>query len=285
MSPPPRSGRASGPGRAIPGLTPTLGIALVWVSLLVAIPLASLIVRPWRDGPQHVLHALTDPRTIAALRLSFTTAVLAALISMIAGLVLAWTIERIRPPGWRLLDLLVDLPFALPTAVAGITLTTLYASHGWIGARLAPLGIRVAYTDAGITLALIFVGLPFAVRSTAPVLRALPPELEEAARTLGAHPVQIARRVLLPALAPAMLTGFGLALARGVGEYGSVIFIAGNRPGLSEIAPLLIVIRLQEFDYAGAASIGLLMLAFSAICLLALALLRRALPASRAVAA
>ena len=271
----------SGARSAIPGLSPTLGAAVLWVSLIVLLPLASLAVRPWVHGSAAFLHVLTDPRALAALRLSIGAALAAALLCTALGLLLAWTVERTRPRGWRLLDGLIDLPFALPTAVAGITLTTLYAPHGWIGARLAPLGIRLAYTRAGIVLALIFVGLPFAVRSAAPVLRALPAELEEAARTLGARPAQIAIRVLLPALAPALLTGFALAFARGVGEYGSVIFIAGNRPGLSEIAPLLIVIRLQEFDYESAASLGLIMLALSAVCLLAVSAVRRALPASR----
>jgi sulfate transport system permease protein len=260
-------------------------VAILWVSLIVLLPLASLAVRPWMHGPAAFLHVLTDPRSLAALRLSIGTALIAALLCTVAGLLLAWTIERTRPLGWRLLDGLIDLPFALPTAVAGITLTTLYAQHGWIGARLAPLGIRLAYTRAGIVLALIFVGLPFAVRSAGPVLRALPAELEEAAQTLGARPAQIAARVLLPALAPALFTGFGLAFARGVGEYGSVIFIAGNRPGLSEIVPLLIVIRLQEFDYEAAASLGLIMLALSAFCLLAISAIRRTLPASRAALA
>ncbi len=272
-----------GAGSAIPGSAISLGVATVWVSLIVLIPLVSLAIRPFAEGPRVFLHLFDDPRVFAALRLSFSSALLAALICMPLGLLLAWVLERIRPRGWPLLDMVIDLPFALPTAVAGITLTALYARQGWVGAALAPLGVRVAYAPAGIVMALIFVGLPFAVRSVAPVVRALPAELEEAAATLGARPVQIARRVLLPAIAPALLTGFGLAFARGVGEYGSVIFIAGNRPGVSEIAPLLIVIRLQEFDYAGAASIGLVMLALSAICLLAVSLLRRGMPASRAL--
>lgn len=276
--------RGRGGGSAIPGLSPSLGVSLLWVSLIVLLPLASLVVRPWVQGPAAFLHVLTDPRALAALRLSIGAAAVAATLCALSGLLLAWAIERSRPPGWRLLDGLVDLPFALPTAVAGITLATLYGPHGWIGAGLATVGIRLAYTRAGIVLALIFVGLPFAVRSVAPVLRSLPHELEEAAGTLGASPIQIVASVILPAIAPAMLTGFALAFARGVGEYGSVIFIAGNRPGVSEIAPLLIVIRLQEFDYPAAASLGLMMLVLSAVCLLAISALRRALPAGSAVA-
>lgn len=263
--------------RAIPGFGPTLGIALVWVSLLVLLPLSSLVVRPFAHGAGPFLHALSDPRTQAALRLSFGAALVAAFAATVLGLLLAWAIARTEVPGARLLDALVDLPFALPTAVAGITLTALAARHGWIGGLLAPLGLRIAYTPAGIVVALVFVGLPFAVRSVAPVLRDLDSGLEEAAATLGARPLQVVRRVVLPAIAPALATGFGLALARAIGEYGSVIFIAGNRPGVSEIAPLLIVIRLQEFDYEGAASIGLAMLALSALCLLLVAAGRRAL--------
>ena len=268
----------------IPGALPTFGLTLVWVGLLVLLPLAALAARPWTDGPRAVLHALANRRTLAALELSFGTALLAAAVCTGLGLLLAWVLERVRPPGWRVLDALVDLPFALPTAVAGITLTALYAQNGWLGGPLASIGIHAAYTPLGIMIALVFVGLPFVVRTLLPVLRDLAVELEEAAATLGARRGQIARRVLLPALMPALATGFGLAFARGVGEYGSVIFIAGNRPLVSEIAPLLIVIRLQEFDYGGAASIGLVMLLTAALCLLGVTLLRRRLPASRGIA-
>ena len=246
----------------IPGLGVSLGVTLVWLSLLVLLPLAALTARPWEHGPAWLLHSLLQPRALA-------------------GLLLAWVLARVRPPGWRILDALIDLPFALPTAVAGITLTTLYSRTGWIGAPLAAAGIKVAYTPMGIMIALVFVGLPFVVRSTLPVLHDLPREIEEAAQTLGARPGQIARRVLLPAILPALFTGFGLAFARGVGEYGSVIFIARNKPLQSEIAPLLIVIRLQQYDYAGAAAIGLLMLLSSAVILLLISLLRAALPANR----
>lgn len=265
----------------IPGLGLSLGITLAWVSLLVLLPLAALTARPWEHGPAWLWHSLTQPRALAALRLSFGTALVAALFCTLAGLLLAWVLARVRPPGWRILDALIDLPFALPTAVAGITLTTLYSRTGWIGAPLAKAGIKVAYTPVGIMIALVFVGLPFVVRSTLPVLHDLPRELEEAAQTLGARPGQIARRVLLPAILPALLTGFGLAFARGVGEYGSVIFIAGNKPMRSEIAPLLVVIRLQQYDYAGAAAIGLLMLLAAAAILVLISLLRAVLPANR----
>lgn len=265
----------------IPGLGLSLGITLAWVSLLVLLPLAALSERPWEHGPAWLLHSLGQPRALAALRLSFGTALLAALVCMFAGLLLAWVLARVRPPGWRILDAIIDLPFALPTAVAGITLAALYSRTGWIGAPLATMGIKVAYTPLGILIALVFVGLPFVVRSTLPVLQGLPRELEEAAQTLGARPGQIAWRLLLPSILPALLTGFGLAFARGVGEYGSVIFIAGNKPLRSEIAPLLIVIRLQQFDYAGAAAIGLLMLLAAALILLLISLLRAALPANR----
>ncbi|MCQ8242299.1 sulfate ABC transporter permease subunit CysT [Rhizosaccharibacter radicis] len=267
----------------IPGRTLSFGLTLFWVTALVVLPLTALATKPFGRGFKVMLHALGDARALHALALSFGCALGAASLCTLLGLLLAWVLERVRPPGWRLLDALVDIPFALPTAVAGITLTSLYAPTGWIGAPLDRLGIKVAFTPLGITLALVFVGLPFVVRTVLPVLRELPRELEEAAETLGARPGQIARRVLLPALAPALATGFGLAFARGVGEYGSVIFIAGNRPMVSEIAPLLIVIRLQEFNYAGASAIGLVMLLAAALCLLAITALRRRLPASLGV--
>jgi sulfate/thiosulfate transport system permease protein len=279
---PARQGRTKRRGLpVIPGLGLSLGITLTWVSLLVLLPLAALAVRPWEHGPAWLLRSLTQPRALAALRLSFGTALLAAFICTLAGLLLAWVLARVRPPGWRILDAVIDVPFALPTAVAGITLTALYSRTGWIGAPLASIGIQVAYTPLGIMVALVFVGLPFVVRTTLPVLQTLSRELEEAAQTLGAKPGQIAWRLLLPSLLPALLTGFGLAFARGVGEYGSVIFIAGNKPLRSEIAPLLVVIRLQQFDYAGAAAIGLLMLLLAAGILLLLSLLRAVLPANR----
>ena len=248
---------------ALPGFTPALGITLTWVSLIVLLPLASLALRPWSLGLEGVWHAISEPRVAAALRLSFGAALLAAAVNVPLGLLTAWVMVRYRFPGRDLADSLIDMPLALPTAVAGIALTALFAPNGWIGALLTPLGIKVAYTPLGVLIALIFVGLPFMVRTLEPVLMDLPLESEEAAATLGATRGQTLRRVVLPALAPALLAGFGAALARGVGEYGSVIFIAGNMPMRSEIAPLLIVIRLEQLDYAGAAALALVMLLVS----------------------
>ncbi len=264
--------------RVLPGFGLSLGMTIAWLTLIVLVPLCALVLRPWTLGVSGVLHSLADPRVLSALRLSFGMAFAAALIDLPLGLLLAWVLVRIRFPGRRLLDALLDLPFALPTAVAGITLTALYGPNGWIGVPLARLGIRVAYTPLGILVALVFVGIPFVIRTAEPVLRDFPREMEEAAETLGARPWQVLARVVLPALAPALLTGFALAFARATGEYGSVIFIAGNMPMRSEIAPLLIVIRLQQFDYAGAAALGLAMLLASLACLAAVSLLRRRLP-------
>ena len=260
---------------ALPGFGPALAITLTWVSLIVLLPLASLALRPWELGVVGVWHAVTDPRVLAALRLSFGAAAIAAAINVPFGLLVAWVTVRYTFPGRRLADSLIDMPLALPTAVAGITLTALFSPKGWIGAWLLPLGIKVAYTPLGIIVALIFVGLPFVVRTVQPVLIDLPLEAEEAAATLGATRAQTMRRVILPALAPALLAGFAAALARGIGEYGSVIFIAGNMPMVSEIAPLLIVIRLEQLDYAGAAAIGLIMLLASFAILLLLNKLQR----------
>ena len=304
--------------RVLPGFKSSLTLTLTYLSLIVLIPLAALVARPWEHGLEGFLFVLTDPRVIASLRLTFGVAAAAALLNLFVGLIIAWVLTRYAFPGKRLLDAFVDLPFALPTAVAGIALCTLYAPNGWIGALLAPLGIKVAYTPLGIFVALVFVGLPFAlptavagialctlyapngwigallaplgikvaytplgifvalvfvglpfvVRSVQPVLAEFDAEVEEAALTLGASPIQTAVRVILPSLAPALLSGFSLALARAVGEYGSVIFIAGNMPYVSEITPLLIVIKLQEFDYAGAASVALVMLLLSFIVLI-----------------
>ena len=247
----------------LPAFRPAFGLAVTWVSLLVLIPLAALALRPWSLGISGVLAALHGPRVLAALELSFGAALGAAALDVPIGLVIAWALVRGRFPGRRLADALVDLPFALPTAVAGIALTALYAPNGWIGGLLAPLGIQIAYAVPGIIVALMFAGLPYVVRSLQPVLMDLQAEVEEAAATLGARPRQVLTRVVLPAILPALLTGFGMAFARAVGEYGSVIFIAGNMPGLTEIAPLLIVIRLEQFDYSGAAMLALAMLALS----------------------
>jgi len=258
----------------LPGFGLALGFTIVYLSLIVLIPLGALILRTASLGPAEIFRIVTDPRTVAALRLSFGTAVVAALVNAVFGVIIAWVLVRYRFPGRRLLDAFVDLPFALPTAVAGISLTTLYVPKGWLGSVLQPLGLKVAYTPLGIVVALIFVGLPFVVRTVQPVLEDLDRETEEAAATLGAKRRQTVYRIMLPSLMPAILTGFALAFARAVGEYGSVIFIAGNIPYVSEIAPLLIVIRLQEFDYAGATAVATTMLVISFGLLLLINLLQ-----------
>ncbi|MDR3536499.1 MAG: sulfate ABC transporter permease subunit CysT [Acetobacteraceae bacterium] len=263
---------------ALPGFGLTLGMTVTWVSLIVLLPLAALALRPWELGLAGVWHSVSEPRVLAALRLSFGAAALAAAVNVPLGLLIAWVMVRYRFPGRSLADAMIDMPLALPTAVAGISLTALFAARGWLGALLAPLGIKVAYTPLGVLVALIFVGLPFVVRTLQPVILDLPSDAEEAAATLGATRMQTLCRVVLPALAPALLAGFGAALARGVGEYGSVIFIAGNMPMVSEIAPLLIVIRLEQLDYAGAAALGLAMLALSFGLLLLLNRLQHWLP-------
>lgn len=249
--------------RVLPGFRSSLSLTLLYLSLMVLIPLAALIAKPWEHGLDGFISVATDERVLASLRLSFVTALAAATLNLFVGLVIAWVLTRYQFPGVKILDAFVDLPFALPTAVAGVALCTLYAPNGWIGQLFAPFDIQIAYTPIGIFVALVFVGLPFVVRSVQPVLADFDAEVEEAARTLGASPWQTAARVILPGLAPSLLTGFSLALARAVGEYGSVIFISSNMPYVSEIAPQLIVIKLQEFDYAGAASVGLLMLLMS----------------------
>jgi sulfate transport system permease protein len=258
----------------IPGFGLALGVTLTYLSLIVLIPLAGLFWRSASGGPAEFIRIATDPRTLAALRLSFTASFVAALVNLVFGLILAWILVRYRFPGRRFIDAVIDLPFALPTAVAGIALTALYAPNGWIGALLKPLGIKVAYTPAGVFVALVFIGLPFIVRTVQPVLEDLDREVEEAAATLGANRRQTMSRIILPMLLPALLTGFALALARAIGEYGSVIFIAGNIPFVSEIAPLLIVIRLQEFNYPGATAVASIMLAISFVLLLAINLLQ-----------
>lgn len=247
----------------LPGFGLSLGITTATLGLLVVIPLAGLVLAASWAGPEAFWHAIATPRALSAFRVSFGLAAAAALLDVPLGLLLAWALTRYRFPGRRILDALVDLPFALPTSVAGIALATLFVDDGWIGAWLAPLGIHVAFSPLGIGAALAFVGLPFVVRSVQPVLAEFERDAEEAALTLGAGPVQVFTRVILPALFPALLTGMALALARGVGEYGSVIFIAANRPGQSEIVPLLIVGRLEQFDYAGAAALGTAMLVLS----------------------
>ncbi len=259
----------------LPGFGPALGFTLAYLSLIVLIPLAALVLRPWELGFAGFVAAVTEPRVVAALRLSFGASLIAAVINAVFGLIVAWILVRYRFPGKRVLDALVDLPFALPTAVAGVALTALYAPNGWIGSLLQPLGIQVAFTPLGIVAALTFIGLPFVVRTVQPVLQDLDRDVEEAAASLGASRLQTMVRIILPTILPALLTGFALALARAVGEYGSVIFIAGNMPMVSEIAPLLIVIKLEQYDYAGAAAVGVAMLIIAFAMLLVLNLLQR----------
>lgn len=258
----------------IPGFGVTFGFSMAYLSLIVLIPLAALLIRSASLGWADYWKLAFDPRTLAALRTSFGNSLIAAVVNGFFGLILAWVLVRYRFPGKRLIDSMIDLPFALPTAVAGIALSTLYAPKGWIGALFAPFGIKIAYTPSGIVVALIFIGLPFVVRTVQPVLADLEKELEEAAATLGANRRQTILRVILPPLIPAILTGFALALARAIGEYGSVIFIAGNIPFVSEIAPLLIVIRLEEFNYPAATAIASMMLAISFTMLLAINLIQ-----------
>lgn len=275
----PRRGRRA----ALPGFGLSLGVTLLWLGLVVLIPLGALVLKPWELGVAGVWSVLTDARVAAAFRLSFGAALLAALVSVPLGLLFAWVITRYGFPGRRALDAMLDLPFALPTAVAGLALTALFAPNGWLGGPLAAaFGWKIAFTPAGILVALIFVALPFIIRTVEPVLRDLSLEAEEAAATLGATRGQTLWHVVLPALWPATITGFGLGFARAVGEYGSVIFIAGNMPMVSEIAPLLIVVQLEQFNYAAAAAIGLGMLALSFLILLGLNLWQRRLRRGRA---
>ena len=256
--------------RTLPGFGLSLGFTLFYLTTLVLVPLLALLIRPWSLGLDGFWSAVTSPRVLASLRLSFGTALAASAIDSVFGLIIAWVLVRYRFPGKGLLDALIDLPFALPTAVAGIALSTLYAPNGWIGSILAAHGFKVAYTPWGVLVAMTFIALPFSVRTIQPVLAELGRDSEEAAATLGATRLQIIGRVALPMLLPTILTGAALAFARAVGEYGSIIFLAGNLPGISEIAPLLIVIKLEQFDYATAAAIGVVMLAASFVTLLAL---------------
>jgi sulfate transport system permease protein len=259
----------------IPGFGITMGTTLLWLSLIVLIPLSTLFFKTAALTFDQFIAIVSSRRALHAFELSFGLSFAAALANLVFGSIVVWALVRYRFPGRRLLDAIVDIPFALPTAVAGIVLTTLYAESGWIGGLLAPLGIRVAFTPLGIFVALVFIGLPFVVRTVQPVLEDLDGELEEAAASLGAGRWMTVRRVVLPSIVPALLTGFTLALARAVGEYGSVIFIAGNLPNYSEIAPLLIVIRLQEFRYADATAIALVMLVISLLFLFLINALQR----------
>lgn len=258
----------------VPGFGLTMSLTIGWLSLIVLIPLSMIFVRAAGMGWSEFLTVGFSDRALAAYRVSFGTSLAAAIVNLVFGLLTAWVLVRYRFPGRRLLNALVDLPFALPTAVAGIALTAIYAPNGWLGRFLEPLGFKVAYTPIGITVALIFIGLPFIVRSVEPVLEDLSAEVEEAALSLGARPWQIFGRVILPAILPALLTGFALAFARGVGEYGSVIFIAGNMPFTSEIAPLLIITQLEQYDYAAATAIATVMLVTSFAVLLFINLLQ-----------
>lgn len=261
--------------RILPGFGLSLGITLVYLGLIVLIPLSGIFIKASLGGWGAFWHTVTEPRALASYRLSFGAAFTAAAINVGAGLLVAWVLVRYAFPGRRLVDALVDLPFALPTAVAGITLTTIYSAHGWIGRYLEPLGIQAVFSPLGIVIALTFIGLPFVVRTVEPVLLALDPELEEVATSLGAGRWQTFTRVLIPELLPALLTGFALAFARAIGEYGSVVFISGNMPMRTEITPLLIITKLEQYDYTGAAAIGAVMLVLSFALLLVINLLQR----------
>jgi len=261
--------------RVLPGFGLTMGFTLLYLSLIVLIPLSAMAIKSATLSWEQFWSTVTAPRVLASYKVTFLIAMAAATVNLFAGTLTAWVLARYSFPGKRLVDALVDLPFALPTAVAGIALTSLYASNGWIGAPLAALGIKVAFTPLGIFVALVFIGLPFVVRTVQPVLQDLDREYEEAAASLGASRWQAIRKVVLPTLAPAITAGYVLALSRAIGEYGSVVFIAGNIPFVSEIAPLLIITKLEQYDYAGATAIGLVMLMISFSMILVINLLQR----------
>ena len=254
--------------KIFPGFNLSLGYTIVYLSLIVLIPLSAVVIKSLSLTPEVFWQTVTSPRVLASYRLSFGTAFIAGLINAVFGLILAWVLVRYQFYGKRIVDALIDLPFALPTAVTGIALTALYSKNGWVGQYLEPLGIKVAFTPLGILIALIFIGLPFVVRTVQPILEDLETELEEAASSLGANRLQIFTKIVFPILLPAVLTGFALAFARAVGEYGSVVFIAGNIPMVSEITPLIIITKLEQYDYAGATAIALTMLIISLILLL-----------------
>jgi len=258
----------------LPGFGLTLGFTTFFLSAVVLLPLAALIFKTAALTWDEFFRILTDARAVASYRLSFGSALLAAMINAVFGFIVAWALVRYEFPGRRLIDALIDLPFALPTAVSGIALATVFAPTGWLGIRLAAAGVQVAYTALGVVVALILIGLPFVVRSVQPALAEAQRDLEEAAETLGAGPFTIFRRIILPAVFPALLTGFTMALARGIGEYGSVVFISGNLPYKTEITPLLIVIKLEQFDYNGAAALGFIMLVMSFVMLFAINLVQ-----------
>lgn len=260
--------------QVLPGFNLTLGYAVAYLCLIVLIPLAAVFLKAASLTAEQFWATITAPRAMAAYKVTFGISLLAAAINAVFGLLLAWSLVRYSFPGKKLVDALVDLPFALPTAVAGIALTAIYAKNGWLGQYLEPAGLKVAFTPTGILVALIFIGLPFVVRTVQPILEDIDTEYEEAAATLGASRIDTMRRVVLPVLYPALLTGFTLAFARAVGEYGSVIFIAGNMPMVSEIAPLIIITKLEQYDYAGATAIAAVMLVVSFILLLLINLLQ-----------
>ena len=259
----------------LPGFRLTLGLTLFYLGVIVLLPLSALILRSAGMGWQGFIEAAFTPRALAAYKLSFGAALIAAGVNAVSGVIVAWALVRYEFPGKRLIDAVVDLPFAMPTAVAGIALATIYAQNGWLGEPLSLLGIKVAFTPLGVVMALLFVGLPFVVRTVEPVLQDLDVEVEEAAASLGAGRVQTMAKVIFPPIMPAMVTGFALAFARGLGEYGSVIFIAGNLPMVSEIAPLLIIIKLEQYDYAGATAIASVVLFAGFVLLLLINLLQR----------
>ncbi|SFD52024.1 sulfate ABC transporter permease subunit CysT [Paracidovorax konjaci] len=264
----PQAARARrGAKRVLPGFGLTLGYTLFYLSIIVLIPLSALILKTFTLTWDQFWVAISAPRVLASYRLTFGASFLAALVNLVFGLLIAWVLVRYQFPGKKIVDALVDLPFALPTAVAGISLTALLAGNGWVGQYLEPLGIQLAFKPAGVVIALIFIGLPFVVRTVQPVLEDAEKELEEAATSLGATRWQIFAKVILPSITPALLTGFAMAFARAVGEYGSVIFIAGNMPMISEITPLIIIGKLEQYDYAGATAVAVVMLVISFVLL------------------
>lgn len=258
----------------LPGFGLALGFILLYLSLIVLIPLSATFIQTAQLSWQEFWATVTAPRVVASYRLTFGASLAAALVNAVFGLLVAWVLVRYRFPGKRFVDALIDLPFALPTAVAGITLTAIYAGNGWIGQYLEPLGVKIAYTPLGVFVALTFIGLPFVVRTVQPVLEDIEPELEEAAAMLGATRLQTFQRIIFPTVLPALTTGFALAFARAIGEYGSVIFIAGNMPMISEITPLLIITKLEQYDYAGATAIAVVMLVISFMLLLVINVLQ-----------
>ncbi|WP_233476347.1 sulfate ABC transporter permease subunit CysT [Paenibacillus sonchi] len=262
-------------GKVLPGFGLTMGYSVLYLSLVVLLPLSALLFNSTGLSWAKFWDIATDPRVLASYRVSLSTAAMAALADAFLGLLLAWVLVRYEFPGKRIFDALIDLPFALPTAVAGVSLTALYSQNGWIGSLLEPLGLKIAFTPLGITLALMFIGIPFVVRTVQPVLEDLDRDMEEASATLGAGRWRTFRSIVIPELIPPLLTGFALAFARGIGEYGSVVFISGNMPMRTEIAPLLIMSKLEQFDYAGATAVALLLLLISFLMLLVINTLQR----------